>query len=240
MSGGGHVEIPAVGNPSQGLTGLVADGPPPRPRLRGWIHLWSFVVAVAACTALITVAATQSTPLAVVATAVYSVTVLGVFGVSALYHRVNWSTPRGRAMIRRIDHSMIFLFIAGTYTPMTLLALPPVPGIPVLIAVWVGALAGVALKVCWPNAPRRLSVLIYVGLGWIAVLVLPDLLAGVGVAGLVLVLVGGLLYTLGAVCYALRRPDPWPHTFGYHEVFHSATVLAAICHHVAVWFAVLG
>ncbi len=235
MSGAGPVESPATA-----LPGVVASGPPLRPRLRGWIHFWSFVVAVAACSALVTVAATKSTPLAVVATAVYSVTVLGVFGVSALYHRVQWSTPRGRALIRRLDHSMIFLFIAGTYTPMTLLAMPPWPGIAVLIAVWVGALAGVTLKLCWPDAPRRLSVLIYVGLGWIAVLVLPDLLAGVGVAGLVLLLAGGVLYTLGAVCYALRRPDPWPRTFGYHEVFHSATVLAAVCHHIAVWFAVLG
>jgi hemolysin III len=233
--GGGPVEASAVP-----AGALLTPGPAPRPRLRGWIHFWSFVVAMAACSALITVAATESSPLAVVATAVYSATVLGVFGVSALYHRVNWATPGGRGLVRRIDHSMIFLFIAGTYTPMTLLAMPPVPGIPVLVAVWVGALAGVTLKVCWPTAPRWLSVLIYVGLGWVAVLVLPDLLAGVGVAGFVLVLAGGLFYTLGAVCYALRWPDPWPSTFGYHEVFHGTTVLAACCHHIAVWFAVLG
>ena len=152
-SGGGPVEASAAP-----AGALLTPGPAPRPRLRGWIHFWSFVVAMAACSALITVAATESSPLAVVATAVYSATVLGVFGVSALYHRVNWSTPGGRALVRRIDHSMIFLFIAGTYTPMTLLAMPPVPGIPVLVAVWVGALAGVMFatrKVDWSAVGKR-------------------------------------------------------------------------------------
>lgn len=223
------------------VAGAVAtpSGPSPRPRLRGWIHTWAFVVSIVACAALITAAATQASALAVVATSVYSATVLGVFGVSALYHRVHWATPRGRQLMRRLDHSMIFLFIAGTYTPMMLLAVPWPTGIVVLGVVWAGALAGVTLKLCWPGAPRWLAVPIYIALGWVAIFVVPDLLTGVGVVGLVLLLAGGALYTLGAVCYALRRPDPWPQTFGYHEVFHAATTLAALCQFTAVWIAVL-
>lgn len=215
------------------------SGPPPRPRLRGWIHSWSFVVSIVACAALITVA-TRVSPLAVVATSVYSATVLGVFGVSALYHRRDWAAPRSRQLMRRLDHSMIFLFIAGTYTPMMLLAMPRPTGLVVLAVVWAGALAGVVLKLCWPDAPRWLAVPIYVALGWVAIFVVPDLITGVGVAGVVLLLAGGLLYTLGALCYVLRRPDPWPQTFGYHEVFHAATVLAALCQFIAVWLALLG
>jgi hemolysin III len=207
-----------------------------RPRLRGWLHFWSFFVSVASGGALIAVSATVSVK-AAAATTVYAVTVLGLFGVSALYHRRAWTSPRARTWMKRLDHSMIFVFIAGTYTPFALLAMPPVTGRVVLAVVWGGALLGVTLKLAWPHAPRWVGVPVYIALGWVAVFVLPDLLHHAGVAALVLLLAGGLLYTAGAVFYATRWPDPWPRTFGYHEFFHAATVLAAACHYVAIWFA---
>ncbi|WP_447005630.1 PAQR family membrane homeostasis protein TrhA [Saccharothrix isguenensis] len=209
-----------------------------RPRLRGWLHLWSFVVSVATGATLIALAAATVSAKAALATSVYGATVLGLFGVSALYHRVNWVSVRARTWMKRLDHSMIFVFIAGTYTPFALLAMDPGTGNVVLLVVWAGALGGVTLKLAWPHAPRWLGVPIYIALGWVAVFVLPDLLHHVGVAALVLLLVGGLLYTVGAVFYATRWPNPWPAVFGYHEFFHAATVLAALCHYIAIWFAI--
>ena len=216
-----------------------AAPPPVKPLLRGWLHLWSLVASAVACTVLSAVAATVAGSAGAVSTAVYGVTILGLFGVSALYHRHTWTVPRNRALMRRLDHSMIFLFIAGTYTPVSVLALPRPTATWVLAVVWGGALAGVALKTTWPQAPSWVGVPIYVALGWVAVFVLPALLRGGGVAALVLLLAGGVLYTAGGIVYALRRPDPWPATFGYHEVFHAATVLAAACHHIAIWMVVL-
>ena len=133
---------------------------------------------------------------------------------------------------------MIFVFIAGTYTPFALLAMPERTGRIVLAVVWFGALGGVLLKTSWITAPRWLSVPLYLGLGWVAVFVLPSLLRHGGVAAFVLIIAGGLLYTFGGIVYGLKRPDPWPRTFGYHEVFHLCTVVAATCHMVAVWLAV--
>jgi hemolysin III len=203
--------------------------------MRGWLHFWSFTVSIAACATLIAVSAALVGGGAALATSVYSVTILGLFGTSALYHRRTWRTPRSRAVMRRLDHSMIFLFIAGTYTPVAALAMGAATARWVLIVVWAGALAGVILKTVWPHAPAWVGVPIYVALGWVAVFVLPAMLTGGGVAALVLILTGGLLYTVGAVMYATRRPNPWPATFGYHEFFHAATVLAAICHYIAIW-----
>jgi hemolysin III len=220
--------------------GTTGSAPAPalvKPRMRGWLHFWSFAVSIAACATMIAVAAALVGAGAAFATAVYSVTVLGLFGVSALYHRRTWRSPRSRVVMRRLDHSMIFLFIAGSYTPLAALAMDRSTADWVLAVVWAGALAGVVLKTSWPYAPAWVGVPIYVALGWVAVFALPDLLHHAGVAALVLLLVGGTLYTVGGVMYALRRPDPWPTTFGYHEFFHAATVLAAICHHVAIWLA---
>jgi hemolysin III len=221
-------------------TGSASAPPTPeilKPRMRGWLHFWSFAVSIAACAAMIAVSAALVGAGAALATIVYSVTVLGLFGISALYHRRTWRSPRSVAVMRRLDHSMIFLFIAGSYTPVAALAMDSSTAKWVLAVVWAGALAGVALKTAWPYAPAWVGVPIYVALGWVAVFVLPDLLHNAGVAALVLLLTGGGLYTVGGIMYALRRPDPWPHTFGYHEFFHAATVLAAICHHVAIWLA---
>ncbi|GAB2865135.1 hemolysin III family protein [Lentzea nigeriaca] len=186
---------------------------------------------------LIALAASTVSGLAALATSVYGATVLGLFGVSALYHRVTWKSDRVRTWMKRLDHSMIFVFIAGTYTPFALLAMNPGTGHVVLWVVWTGALAGVTLKLAWPHAPRWLGVPIYIALGWVAVFVLPELLHHAGVAALVLLLVGGALYTVGAVFYATRWPNPWPQVFGYHEFFHAATVVAAICHYIAIWLA---
>jgi hemolysin III len=208
-----------------------------KPRLRGWIHFWSFLVSLATGATLIALAASTVSARAALATSVYAATVLGLFGVSALYHRRHWVTSRARVWMKRLDHSMIFVFIAGTYTPFTLLAMPRHTGLVVLCVVWGGAVGGVALKLSWPTAPRWLGVPIYIALGWVAVFVLPDLLHRAGVAALVLLLVGGVFYTVGAVFYATRWPDPWPTVFGYHEFFHAATVVAAVCHYIAIWFA---
>ncbi|SDD01939.1 PAQR family membrane homeostasis protein TrhA [Actinokineospora iranica] len=205
-----------------------------KPRMRGVIHFWSFFVSLITGTTLFALALTVSAT-AALATAVYGVTVLGLFGVSALYHRRWWVTERARTWMKRLDHSMIFLFIAGTYTPFSLLAMDQPTGYIVLGVVWGGALAGVALKLLWPHAPRWLGTPIYIALGWVAVFVLPQLLANAGVAALVLLLAGGLFYTVGAVFYATKWPNPWPGVFGHHEFFHAATVLAAVCHYVAIW-----
>ncbi len=212
-------------------------GPPPgfvKPRMRGVIHQWSFFLSIATGATLVALATTVSAT-ATLATAVYSVTVLGLFGVSALYHRRWWVTERARTWMKRLDHSMIFLFIAGTYTPFCLLAMDQPTGYVVLAIVWGGAVLGVGLKLLWPHAPRWLGTPIYIALGWVAVFVLPDLLARAGVGALVLLLAGGLFYTVGAVFYATKWPNPWPTTFGHHEFFHTATVLAATCHYVAIW-----
>ncbi|MGH3980806.1 MAG: PAQR family membrane homeostasis protein TrhA [Pseudonocardiaceae bacterium] len=207
-----------------------------KPRLRGWIHFWSFVASVASGAILVALAGSTVSARAALATAVYSATVCGLFGVSALYHRRSWVNRRAEYWINRVDHSMIFIFIAGSYTPFATFAMPWPTGAVVLTVVWAGAVAGVAMKLLWPRAPRGVGVPIYVALGWVAVFVLPDLLRFGGVAALVLLIVGGVFYTFGAAVYGLRRPDPWPHTFGFHEIFHAATVLAAFCHYVAIWF----
>jgi hemolysin III len=206
--------------------------------MRGWLHFWSFFVSLATGATLIALAGSTVSGLAALATSVYVATVLGLFGISALYHRHTWRTARARLLMKRLDHTMIFLFIAGTYTPFSLLAMDRPTGYVVLAVVWGGALCGVGLKLLWPHSPRWLSVPIYVALGWVAVFVLPQLLHHAGVPALVLLLVGGLLYTLGAVCYATRWPNPWPETFGHHEFFHAATVLAALSHYIAIWFVI--
>ena len=203
--------------------------------MRGWIHVWSLILACAAGAALIALAASTVSAAAALGTSIYVATVLGLFGVSALYHRKTWRGVGARTWMRRLDHSMIFLFIAGTYTPVAALALDAGTARTVLTVVWIGALAGVVLKTVWPHAPAWVGVPIYIALGWVAVFVIPPMLVGGGVAALVLVLTGGLLYTVGAVFYATHWPNPWPATFGFHEFFHAATVVAAICHHVAIW-----
>jgi len=217
------------------MTAQAASPARARPRARGWIHLYSAVIAAVMSLALIPLAAVFVGPGAAFACSVYAVTLVGMFTVSATYHRHTWRSVRARTWMKRVDHSMIFLFIAGTYTPMTVLALHPPTSTVVLTTVWVGAAGGVALKMFWPHAPTWVGVPFYLALGWVAVFVLPDLLASGGVAVLALLLAGGALYSLGAFCYATRRPNTWPTTFGYHEYFHACVSLAALCHCVAIW-----
>ncbi|MEV4627460.1 hemolysin III family protein [Micromonospora sp. NPDC049523] len=207
-----------------------------KPRMRGWLHTYAFFVALACGVVLCSLAATRPGWAPLISCAIYSVTVCGLFGTSALYHRRVW-TERGFQVMRRLDHSMIFIFIAGTYTPFCVLLLPNRSATILLTIVWAGALAGVAVKLVWPHAPRWVSAPLYLGLGWVAVAVLPDILRYGGVTALVLMIAGGIAYSVGAVFYALRRPNPWPTVFGHHEFFHACTLIAAICHHVAIYFA---
>ena len=211
-----------------------------KPRMRGWLHVYAFFIAIAAGIVLVALAATIGGGVRLaVSCAIYSLTVCGLFGTSALYHRRVWS-PRGYQVMRRLDHSMIFLFIAGTYTPFSVLLLPHRTATVILSIVWGGAILGVAMKLITPNAPRWLSAPVYVVLGWVAIFVLPEIARGGGLAALLLLLAGGMLYTVGTAFYALRRPNPWPKTFGHHELFHACTLLAALCHQVALYFALFG
>jgi hemolysin III len=200
------------------------------PRLRGVIHAWAFWVALCVACGLVVIAEGST---ARVAAAVYGAGLCVLFGASALYHRWRWN-PRWRPILRRADHGAIFVFIAASYTPVALLALSGTTRMLVLVVVWAGALGGLTLSVAWITAPRALQVACYLALGWVAVFAVPDLLRALPVAPLVLLGAGGLLYTVGAVVYAARRPDPWPRVFGFHEVFHTFVTAAALAHLVAV------
>jgi hemolysin III len=206
-----------------------------KPRLRGWLHAGMVPLALAAGIVLIALAPTTG---ARIAAAVFSVTAWLLFGTSAVYHRGNWS-PRVAGVLKRLDHSNIFLIIAGTYTPFALL-LPPDKARTMLLTVWVGATAGVLFRVLWVGAPRWLYTPVYVALGWVAVFYLGPLLRHGGVAIVTLIAVGGLLYTLGAVVYGLKRPNPSPRWFGFHEIFHTLTVAAFAAHYVAASMTVYG
>ncbi|KAA9130629.1 PAQR family membrane homeostasis protein TrhA [Microbacterium caowuchunii] len=199
-----------------------------KPTWRGWIHAGTFPVAIVAGVVLIGVADGTA---AKWAAAVFMTTSLLLFGNSALYHRFDWG-PRTLAVLKRIDHANIMLLIAGTYTPLAVLALPPSKSVLLLSLVWGGALVGILFRVFWINAPRWLYVALYLALGWAAVMYIGDLLAA-NVAMMFLVIVGGLLYTGGAIVYAMKRPNPWPGVFGFHEIFHVCTVLAFLCHWTA-------
>jgi hemolysin III len=205
-----------------------------KPTWRGWIHAGTFPLALVGGIVLIALA---QGPVAKWSSAVYMVTSVLLFGISALYHRLDWQ-PRTKRVFKRLDHANIFLLIAGTYTPIAAVALPPDKGILLLALVWGGALLGIGFRMFWIGAPRWLYVPLYLLLGWAAVMYIGDLLA-VSVAMMVLVIVGGLLYTAGAIIYALKRPNPVPGVFGFHEIFHTLTVLAYLCHWTAILLIVI-
>jgi hemolysin III len=205
-----------------------------KPRLRGWIHLYCAFTALLGGAALVAVSWTVVSKQAGHATLAYTMSLAAMFAISATYHRVDWDSAATRAWMRRLDHSMIYVLIAGTYTPFAVLDMSRSTGQMILAIVWGGALAGIALALLWPAAPRWLGVALYLLLGWVAVWYAETILHNAGLAASVLLVVGGVLYSLGAVCYALRWPDPWPSTFGYHEIFHACTAFAAICQFVAV------
>jgi len=200
------------------------------PLLRGISHKWAALAALAAALALVALAPAGT---ARVAAFIYGAGLCALFAGSALYHRWRWS-PQLRPLLRRIDHSTIFVFIAASYTPVALLVLDGTLRWVVLGGVWAGAVAGVALSVAWVTAPRVLSAASYVALGWFALVASPDLVAELPAAPLVLLLAGGVLYSAGAAVYAARRPDPWPRTFGFHEIFHAFVIAAAVTHFVAM------
>jgi hemolysin III len=200
------------------------------PRLRGTLHTHAAWVAGLLAATLIVLAPTGE---ARVAAGIYGIGLVALFTVSATYHR--WAgDPRWKPWLRRMDHATIFVFIAASYTPVALLMLQPPMRTVVLVSVWVGAAAGVALSLAWISAPRLLSAIAYLAVGWVAVIALPELLERAGVAPLVLLIAGGALYTLGAVVYAIRRPNLWPRTFGFHEVFHALVIAAAVVHFIAM------
>ncbi len=205
-----------------------------KPRLRGVIHEYAFWTAILLGAILVAVSSGRER----LATSVYALGICGLFGVSALYHRHDWA-PRARSWMRRLDHSMIFVFIAATFTPFALLVLHGPLATTILAVVWGGALAGVVLSLVWVDAPKWLTAIVYVALGMVAVVTIPELwtsLGWVSVAGLAL---GGALYATGAVIYATGRPDPRPQTFGYHEIFHTLVTGAAGAHYAVIAFAVL-
>jgi hemolysin III len=206
---------------------------PLKPRLRGVLHQWACVCSVPLGLLLVIGAGDARVR---VAAAVYAVSLIGLFGVSAVYHRVNWHSLRARQWMRRLDHSMIFTLIAGTYTPFALVALHGPLGLAILIAVWAGALGGVVFNLLWTGAPNWLSAVIYVVLGWVVVAALPQLASALGVGGLTLLGLGGLLYTAGAVVYAIKRPNPLPAVFGYHEIFHLLVIVAAALQYAVIAF----
>ena len=201
-----------------------------KPRLRGVFHQYAFYVAVVAGAVLV---ALSDSGRELLATWIYAAALAAMFGVSALYHRVNWRSTRVRTWMRRLDHSTILLLIAGTYTPFALLAFDGRIGDVILVVVWAGAAAGLVLNLAWVDAPKWLTALVFIALGWVGVAAVPELL-DLGIAPTVLVFAGGGLYTLGAVTYALRKPNPGPGTFGYHEIFHVLVIAAAAVHFIAI------
>ncbi|WP_414689969.1 PAQR family membrane homeostasis protein TrhA [Nocardioides sp.] len=208
-----------------------------KPRLRGRIHAWSVPVVVAAGAVLIILSPSVGTK---VGSGVFIASALLLFGISAIYHLGTWQ-PAVWALLRRLDHSNIFILIAGTYTAFAMLLLDGSARVWLLAGIWSGALLGVLFRVFWTSAPRWLYTPIYIGLGWFAVFFIPDFIDGaerlstpVAVATLSLVVAGGVLYTLGGVVYALKKPNPKPGWFGFHEVFHTFTILAFIAHYVGV------
>jgi hemolysin III len=209
---------------------------PDRPRLRGLFHQYAFVASVAAGVTLVALAEGARARLAC---AIYAAALVAMFGVSAVYHRARWPSSRARAWARRIDHSMIFVFIAGTYTPFALLAFTGVLPVVLLACVWGGAVAGVALNLRWIDAPKWVTAPVYLLVGWVGVIAAPQIFTELGIASAVLVVTGGVLYTLGALAYATNWPNPFPATFGFHEVFHVLVVAAAAAQFVAVSFVAL-
>ncbi|RKQ87437.1 hemolysin III [Solirubrobacter pauli] len=200
------------------------------PRLRGVSHAYAFFVAVVAAALLIVFTPGREPRMAA---AVYGIGLCALFGGSALYHRWRWN-PSWRPWLRRVDHSMIYVFIAATYTPVGWLVLSGATQWIVLISVWAGAAAGVTLSIAWINAPRWLCAICYLALGWVAVVAFPQMQSELATVPLTLIGLGGLLYTIGAVIYAMGRPNPWPKVFGFHEIFHVFVILAAVAHFVAM------
>ncbi|MEJ7691309.1 MAG: hemolysin III family protein [Nocardioidaceae bacterium] len=207
-----------------------------KPRLRGWLHLGAFPMSVVAGIVLVGLAPDSRTRLA---SAVFALSSSMLFGSSALFHRGHWG-PRWHSVLRRLDHSNIFLLIAGTYTPFAMMLLDDRSAQFLLSLVWGGALLGITFRIFWIGAPRWLYLPVYIALGWAAIFWLGDFAATAGPAVLSLIIVGGALYSVGGVVYGLKRPNPIPHWFGFHEVFHSLTIAAFVAHYIGVSIIIYG
>ena len=214
---------------------LALPSGPIKPKLRGVSHQYAFFVSIGCGIALILGASDGRARLAA---SIYAAAVSALLGTSALYHRVTWR-PQARRWMRRLDHSMIFVLIAGTYTPVALLALKGSLAITILIVLWAGALGGVVFKLLWIDGPKWVFAAVYVALGLVSAAVFGELPAAIGWLGVAGLALGGLLYVLGAVVYASERPNPWPKVFGYHEIFHALVIAAAALQYAVIAFAVL-
>src|SRR6478736_8226322 len=208
-----------------------------KPHLRGWLHAATAPIALAAGIVLVALSPTASTR---VGSAAFALSALLVFTVSAIYHRGTWS-PRTWAFLRRFDHANIFVLIAGSYTPFALILLDGTQQVVLLATVWTGAVLGVGFRVFWTDAPRWLYVPLYIALGWAAIFFIPSFFdgatrlgVGIGIATFTMIVVGGALYTFGGAVYGFKRPNPWPRWFGFHEVFHTFTILAFVSHYVGI------
>lgn len=228
-----HTEPVPTPTAYRGPMDAVAMRPPAgalRPRFRGILHAISAPLAATLGVVLVLLSQTARERTSVI---VFAASLTGLFAMSAVYHRGHWR-PGVKAWLQRLDHSMIFVLIAGTYTPFCLLVLAGSTSWIVLSIVWGGAIIGVVARLTWANAPRALFVPLYLALGWVAIAVAPALAAGASTATNVLLVAGGVLYSVGAIVFATRRPDPFPQAFGFHEVFHALTIAAASCHAAAI------
>lgn len=201
-----------------------------KPLLRGHFHLAAFFISLGACALLIAHARFN---LNLMAAVIYSFSLIGMFGVSALYHRPNWGDV-GRQWMKRVDHSAIFILIAGTGTPICLLALPYQHGVLLFATIWLAALCGVLKSLFWVNSPKLISAVVYIGVGWIYFYYAGAIAMAVGPTNFILLMAGGVIYTLGALVYAFKRPDPSPQYFGYHEIFHVLVIVAATLHFIVI------
>ena len=205
-----------------------------KPRMRGVLHQWAFPASVVAGAGLVLEADSAR---ARIATVIYALSVAALLGTSAAYHRVDWRTVAARRRMRRLDHTMIFVLIAGTYSPFALLVLRGTLGVAILVGVWSAAVAGAVFKLVWIDAPGWLVAACYIVAGWVAVVAMPELAGRLGIAAVGALALGGIIYSIGAVVYVVRRPDPVPAVFGYHELFHSLVLVAAALQYavVAIW-----
>ena len=202
-----------------------------RPLLKGWSHLLAAVAAIALCPLLVALAPAGTRAPA----AIYGGCVIALFAISGLYHRVQWSA-RPHKLMKALDHSMIFVVIAATYTPIAAVALPELEGRIILIIVWAGAIGGALMNLLWPTAPRPIMVAPYLMIGWVAIAFVDDIWRSVGAGGVALLVAGGVLHSIGAVVYARKSPNPWPTVFGFHEIFHLFVIGGIACHYVVVAF----
>jgi hemolysin III len=209
---------------------MALTGSGARPRLRGVSHQIAFYVALVSGALLL---ASSRDRRALMVNAIYVTFLAGMFGVSAILHRRDWE-PRAFGWLRRADHAMIFACIAGTYTPFCVLGLHSVAGTRLLVLVWSAAGLGILRAILWPHAPRGVTSALYVGVGWVVLAYLPEVYAGLPPVAFTLLVIGGVVFTVGAAIYLFRWPDPWPTVFGYHEVFHVVIILGCSCHFVAI------